>query len=84
MNMGELLPIVSGLSLGIFLTRVRPRWHRYTRLLVALLLGFMSSSLNGELRTSWAFLLVDTLLVALAAIAGYVLAQGVRRSRTLG
>ena len=82
--MGELVPVLSGLSLGIFLARLRPPRQKYARIFAALLLGIITCSLNGELQASWAFLLLDTLLVAFATIAGYALAQGVRCSCNSG
>jgi hypothetical protein len=84
MSPGELLPILSGLSLGIFLALARPSWRKQTRVFVTLLLALVSCSLSGELRTSWAFLLVDTVLVTLAALVGYVLASKLQWLRNLG
>lgn len=78
--MGELLPTLSGLSLGTVLAWYPPGPHVRTRAFAVLLLGFASFFLNGEFRTSWLLLLVDTLLVALTATVGYLFARGSRRS----
>jgi predicted Co/Zn/Cd cation transporter (cation efflux family) len=84
MSFGELLPTLSGLSLGIFLALSRTSWQKHTRVFAVLLLGFFSCFVNGELGTSWAFVLVDALLVALAAIAGIALGTRLRWLRRIG
>jgi hypothetical protein len=84
MNLGELLPVLSGLSLGIVLALAQPSWQKHTRILAAVFLGFISSAVGGEIQISLAYVAVDTLLVALAAIAGYVLASKLQWLRNPG
>lgn len=72
--MSELLPIAGGLSLGVSFACLRWQGQGHSRILATVLLGLVSCALNGELQGSWAFLVVDVLLVAAAATMGYALA----------
>jgi hypothetical protein len=56
--MGELLPILCGLSLGFSLLRVSSPRREVICLAASLLFGFFCSVLNGELHSSWFYVAV--------------------------
>lgn len=87
MGGGELFPIFCGLSFGAFASGafaswLRPSWRKPSLMFATLLLAFVSCSINGELQTSRAFLLADTLLVALSTSVGYTVEQRLRQSKS--
>ena len=70
----EILPVVSGLVLGVLfglLPSLRARVGMFVALTVAF--GVLATVASGEFRVSWAFLLIDIPLVAVAAAVGLVL-----------
>ena len=77
--MQELVPLVSGFAVGVALAALRPslRWVLGVPLAVAL--GVFATVVTGEFETSWAFVLIDIPLVALAAACGVAVAGPARR-----
>lgn len=83
--MQEILPIASGIVLGVLAQRMRiasPAVRIAVLVVLSLALGFVASWVNGELALSWGFVSVDTALVLLAAVVTTVaLAAWERRGR---
>ena len=73
--MGEMLPILCGLSLGLLLLRFSPPRRDVICFAASLLLGFICSALNGELHASLFYVTVDMILVFAPAFAIYTVAQ---------
>ncbi len=78
MNSGELLPVVSGLVLGLMLVKVPAALRNRVGVAAALLLGGLISTITGELQISYAYLACDVALVSISAVIGYV---GIARLR---
>ena len=78
MNSGELLPVVSGLVLGLMLVKVPAALRNRVGVAAALLLGGLISTITGELQISYAYLAFDVALVSISAVIGYV---GIARLR---
>jgi hypothetical protein len=68
--MQELFPIAFGLILGGALGFVRPSLRLPVGAAMAVVLGVLATFVTGEFKTSWAYLLVDIPLVAIAAVVG--------------
>ena len=81
--MQELVPLLSGFAIGLVLGAVRPSLRRWSVGVAAVLLGTPATVVTGEAEISWAFVLIDVPLVALAALCGLLVAHG-RASRTSG
>lgn len=75
--MQELVPLVSGLVVGVALGLVRPSLRWWIGALLAVALGVFATVVTGEFKTSWAFILVDIPLVALASVCGLLVARRV-------
>ena len=78
--MGEVFPIVAGVIIGLIVSRigaVRARW--ITAIILTLVAGVAATFLSGEAEESWAFVLVDIGLVAVAAAIAWGLATFVAR-----
>jgi hypothetical protein len=73
--MGELLPILCGLSLGFLLLRISSRRRELVCFAASLPLGLFCSALNGELNASWFYVAADVLLVCASALAVCTVAQ---------
>ncbi len=74
--MGELLPILGGVIVGVGVVRLRPTGRRRTWLLAgAVVAGVLAAWVNGELAASLGFLVVDVPLATLSAIAAGRLAE---------
>jgi uncharacterized membrane protein SpoIIM required for sporulation len=82
--MQELVPLVSGFAGGLALGLVRPSLRLPVGALLAVVLGTLATVVTGELEVSWAFLLIDVPLVALAAACGLAVARRVRRPAGAG
>jgi hypothetical protein len=81
--MGELLPILCGLSLGFSLLRISAPRREVICFAASLLLGFFCSALNGELQASWFYVAVDMVLVFAPAFALCTVAQKLWMRRLL-
>jgi hypothetical protein len=68
--MQELFPIAFGLVLGGALGFVRPSLRLPVGAAMAVVLGVLATVVTGEFKTSWAYLLIDIPLVAIAAVVG--------------
>jgi hypothetical protein len=67
---GELLPILGGVIVGVGVTRLRPRGQRWPWLLAGgIVAGVLAAWVNGELEASVGFVIVDVPLATLSAIA---------------
>ncbi len=74
--MGELLPILGGVIVGVGVTRLRPRGHRWPWLVAGgIVVGVVAAWVSGELAESLGFLLVDVPLATVVAIAVSVLME---------
>ena len=80
----ELLPIASGFVAGSLLGLIRPSLRLPVGTALAVVLGVLATVVSGEFRVSWAYLLIDIPLVALAAVAGLVTMRRVRLARAGG
>ena len=75
--MQELVPLVSGFAVGLVLGALRPSLRLWVGAALAVVLGVLATVVTGELETSWAFVLVDIPLVALASVCGLLVARRV-------
>jgi hypothetical protein len=82
--MQELVPLVSGFAVGLALGALRPSLRLWVGAALAVVLGVLATVVTGEFKTSWAFVLVDIPLVALASVCGLLVARRVapRATRT--
>ena len=80
MSSVEIVPILSGLLLGAFLGWIEPASRKRIGVPIALALALFATITSGEFRVSWAFLLLDALLVTAAALVGLVTLHRVRWS----
>jgi hypothetical protein len=79
--MEELIPLGLGLLLGAVLGLVRPSLRLSAGAPVAVLLGATATIVTGEAEISWAYLLFDIPLVAVAATLGLAAGRALRRAR---
>jgi hypothetical protein len=77
--MEELLPLASGFAIGLLLDLVQPRHRIPLALCLAALFAALATVTSGELWVSPWFLLIDLVLVAAAAAAGFLCARYLRR-----
>lgn len=77
--MNELLPLISGLVVGVALGFLAPRLRLLFGGISAFVLGVLATVVSGEFKLSWAFLLIDIPLVAAASVAGLLAGRLVRR-----
>lgn len=68
--MEELIPLGSGLLLGVLLGLSAPAWRLAAGTALAVALGVFATLVTGESAISWSYLLVDIPLVAVAAVLG--------------
>lgn len=75
----ELLPIGCGVVLGALARGLRPslRWPIGAVLTIGF--GVMASVVSGEAAISWAFVLIDIPMVAVAASVGFLVAHRLER-----
>lgn len=79
--MQELIPLVSGFVVGVALGAVRPSMRWWVGALLAVVLGVFATVVTGEFKTSWAYVLIDIPLVAVASVCGLMLSRSaVQRS----
>jgi hypothetical protein len=66
---GELLPVLGGVILGVVVRTRRPPGRRWPwNAAGSVIVGFLAALVNGELAESWAFLLVDIPAAAVGAM----------------
>ena len=70
--MPELLPIFSGIVMGMLVGFLRPSLRIPTAAALTVALGVIATIASGEYTVSWAFLLVDVPLVGISAVAGFL------------
>jgi hypothetical protein len=79
----ELLPVASGLVIGLILGLLRPSLRVPIGVVLILTFGALATMVSGEYLVSWSFLLIDIPLVAISAGAGLFVTHrlwGARRS----
>ena len=81
--MQELVPLLSGFTVGVALGMVRPALRLRAGAILAVTLGVLATVVTGEFETSWAFILIDIPLVGIAAAFGLLVARQITR-RVLG
>jgi hypothetical protein len=72
--MEEPLPLSAGLVLGALLV-VRPSIRVPVGAALATALGVLATVASGESKVTWAYLLIDIPLVAVAAVAGFLVTR---------
>ena len=81
--MNEFLPVMSGLLLGAAVGYVRPERRLRVGIILGLLLAVTATVVSGEYLASWAFLLVDMVLVGVSAVVSFGAVRRVpHRTRT--
>ena len=70
--MNEILPVTFGVIAGLVMGSVTVRRPQAVWIGLSAVLGVAATFLTGEWQTSWAFMLVDVPLVALAAVAAHL------------
>jgi hypothetical protein len=75
----ELLPIGCGFLLGALARRLGRSFRRPVVAVLAIALGVMATVVNGEAAISWAFVLIDIPMVAVAAPVGFLVAHRFER-----
>ncbi len=73
--MQELVPLFSGLAVGVTLGAVKPYMRWWLGALLAMALGIFATVVAGEFKASWAYVLVDIALVAAASVCGLMLSR---------
>lgn len=79
--MQELVPLFSGLMLGVGLGVLRPGIRLPVGAALSVGVGVLATVVTGEFQLTWAYVLVDIPLVAGAAFLGLTAARGVRTTR---
>ena len=77
----ELLPVASGLIIGLILGLLRPSLRVPVGLVLIIAFGFLATVVSGEFLISWSFLLIDIPLVAVSAAAGLFMTHRLRWAR---
>ena len=81
----ELLPVASGLIIGLILGLLRSSLRVPVGLVLIIAFGVLATVVSGEYLISWSFLLIDIPLVAVSAAASlfvtHRLRWGARRPR---
>jgi uncharacterized membrane protein YccC len=71
-------PVASGLIVGLALGLLAPRLRFLIGAIAAVVLGTLATVVSGEFELSWAYLLIDIPLVAVASVAGLLAGRLVR------
>jgi len=79
--MQELVPLLSGFGVGLAVGAFGLSLPRWAGVLLVVILGVLATVLTGEFKVSWAFVLVDIPLVAVAALCGLAVARQAARRR---
>ena len=77
----ELLPVASGLVIGLILGLLRPSLRMPVGLIAIIAFGVLSTVVSGEYLISWSFLLIDIPLVAVSAAASLFVTHRLREAR---
>jgi len=77
----ELLPVASGLVIGLILGLLRPSLRMPVGLISIIAFGVLATVVSGEYLISWSFLLIDIPLVAVSAAAGLFVTHLLREAR---
>jgi hypothetical protein len=77
----ELLPVMSGLLIGLILGLLRPSLRMPVGLVLIIAFGVLATVVSGEYLISWSFLLIDIPLVAVSAAAGLFVTHRLRWAR---
>ena len=78
----ELLPVASGLVIGLISGLLRPFLRVPISVVLIIALGLLATVVSGEYLISWSFLLIDIPLVAVSAVAGLFVTHRLRWPRT--
>lgn len=79
--MQELVPLFSGLVLGIGLGALRPSIRLPVGAALSVAIGVLATIVVGEFKVSWSYVLIDIPLVALAAFLGLAAVRQLRPVR---
>jgi hypothetical protein len=74
----ELLPVASGLLIGLILGLLRPSLRVPISIVLCITFGVLATVVSGEYLISWSFLLIDIPLVAVSAAAGLFVTHRLR------
>jgi xanthosine utilization system XapX-like protein len=74
----EILPVVSGLVLGVLIGLLRPSLRVPVGAALILAFGVLATVVSGEYLISWSFLLIDIPLVAVSAAASLYVTHRLR------
>jgi hypothetical protein len=74
----EILPVVSGLVLGVLIGLLRPSLRIPVGAALILAFGVLATVVSGEYLISWSFLLIDIPLVAVSAAASLYVTHRLR------
>jgi len=77
----ELLPVASGLVIGLILGLLRPSLRMPVGLISIIAFGVLATVVSGEYLISWSFLLIDIPLVAVSAAACLFVTHRLRWAR---
>jgi hypothetical protein len=76
----ELFPIACGGVLGAFAGWLRPSLRWPITAVLAIGLGVLATVVSGEAAISWAFVLIDIPMVAVAASVGFLIVHRLERA----
>ena len=77
----ELLPVASGLVIGLILGLLRPSLRMPVGLISIIAFGVLATVVSGEYLISWSFLLIDIPLVAVSVAASLFVTHRLREAR---
>ena len=77
----ELLPVASGLVIGLILGLLRPSLRASVGLVLIIAFGLLATVVSGEYLISWSFLLIDIPLVAVSAAVSLFVTHRLRWAR---
>ncbi len=77
----EILPVASGLVIGLILGLLRPSLWVPIVMVLIITFGVLATVVSGEYLISWSFLLIDIPLVAVSAAAGLFVTHRLRWAR---
>jgi hypothetical protein len=77
--MEEIMPVMAGITLGLFISRVPARWRWGAFIVLVVLCGAAASWMSAELAMSWWYLAIDSMQVALGGQLTRVVVERRRR-----